>query len=113
MSPMGFYDHHIELREPASRDGLGRDTGSATSIYDGPAEIQEKAVRQMTQQGQPVQVGDAYGALPEATAEDSLTDVEPGFAATVTRPDGTTFEATVADVTRLDNSFVLSKDRSS
>ena len=104
---MGFYDHHIEVREPASRDGLGRDTGSATSIYDGPAEIQEKAVEKRGQSGQVVRVGDATGFIPEEEA----FELQASDTATVTRPDGTTFEATVASATRLDQSFVLSKDR--
>jgi len=104
---MGFYDHHIEVREPASRDGLGRDTGSATSIYDGPAEIQEQAVEKRGQNGQVVRVGDATGFIPE----EEPFELQASDTATVTRPDGTTFEATVASAARLDQSFVLSKDR--
>ena len=104
---MDFFEHHIEIRRPPDRDGLGRESGTATTVYDGPAEIQEQAVEKRGQSGQVVQVGDAKGFIPE----DEPFEVQASDMATVTRPDGTTFEAAVASVTRLDQSFVLSKDR--
>lgn len=104
---MDFFDHHIEVTRPPGRDGLGRESGTASAVYDGPAEIQEQAVEKRGQSGQVVRVGDAQGFLPD----DEAFELQASDMATVTRPDGTTFEATVASVTRLDQSFVLSKDR--
>ncbi|WP_103021465.1 hypothetical protein [Salinibacter altiplanensis] len=104
---MDFFAHHIEVTRPPDRDGLGRESGTATTVYDGPAEIQEQAVKKRGQSGQVVRVGDATGFIPD----DEPFDLQASDVATVTRPDGTTFAATVASVTRLDQSFVLSKDR--
>lgn len=102
-----FAMHEVTVTRPTDTDGLGRSQGSEQTVYDGRADIQEQAVRSSAQGGQVVRVGDAKGYLPEGT---DLT-IQKGDHATVTRPDGTTFEATVASVTRLDKSFVLSKDR--
>ena len=102
-----FESYEITVTRPPDSDGLGRTQGSAETIYDGPADIQEQAITQASSQGGVVRVGDAKGYLPEGA---DLT-IQAGDNATVTRPDGTTFEATVASVTRLDKSFVLSKDR--
>jgi len=102
---MTFFDHDITVTRPAQTDGLGRDTGSDTTVYDGPCEVQEQSVEKRGQEGQVVQVGDAQGFIPD----DEAFDLQAGDTATVTRPDGTTFEATVASTTRLDQSFVLSK----
>jgi hypothetical protein len=104
---MDFFSYQIEVTRPPDRDGLGRESGAATTVYDGPAEIQEQAVTKQSAEGGTVRVGDAEGWLPN----DEPFDLEPSDLVTVTRPDGTTFEATVADMTRLDRSFVLSKDR--
>jgi hypothetical protein len=104
---MDFFEHHIEIRRPPDRDGLGRESGTASVVYDGPAEIQEQAVEKRGQSGQVVRVGDAEGFIPE----EEPFELQASDTATVTRPDGTTFEATVASATRLDQSFVLSKDR--
>jgi hypothetical protein len=104
---MDFYRHHIKIRRPPDRDGLGRESGTAITVYDGPAEIQEQAVEKRGQNGQVVRVGDATGFIPE----EEPFELQASDAATVTRPGGTTFEAAVASVTRLDQSFVLSKDR--
>lgn len=104
---MDFYSYQIEVTRPADRDGLGRSVGSAETVYEGPAEIQEQSVDKSTQQGQVVRVGDAEGWLPD----EEPFKLQPSDAVTVTRPDGDTFEATVADISRLDQSFVLSIDR--
>jgi len=104
---MDFYSYQITVTRPAGQDGLGRSTGSAETIYDGPAEVQEQSVSKATQQGQVVRVGDAEGWLPE----EEPFKLQPSDAVTVTRPDGSAFKATVADTTRLDRSFVLSIDR--
>jgi hypothetical protein len=104
---MDFFAHHIEITRPPGRDGLGRESGTATTVYDGPAEIQERAVETRGQNGQVVRVGDAKGFIPE----EKPFELQASDTATVTRPDGTTFEATVASAARLDQSFVLSKDR--
>lgn len=103
---VSFDQYQIEVRRPADTDGLGRSQGSAETIYDGAAEIQEQAVTQASPQGGVVRVGDAQGF-----ADTSITGWEVGDEVTVTRPDGSEFEATVAEVTPLDNSFVLTKDR--
>lgn len=102
-----FAMHEVTVTRPTDTDGLGRREGTPETVYDGRADIQEQTVRSSTQGGQVVRVGDAQGFLPE----NAPLDIQAGDNATVTRPDGTTFEATVASVTRLDKSFVLSKDR--
>jgi len=102
-----FYSYQIKVTRPASQDGLGRSTGSATTLYSGPAEIHEQAVEKHGQNGQVVETGDAKGWIPD----DEPFDLQASDEVTVTRPDGSTFEATVASVTRLDQSFILSKDR--
>ena len=104
---VSFDQHQIEVTRPEDTDGLGRSQGTEQTVYDGRADIQEQAVTQASSQGGVVRVGDAEGYLPEGA---DLT-IQAGDNATVTRPDGTTFEATVASVMRLDKSFVLSKDR--
>jgi len=104
---VSFDQHQIKVTRPEDTDGLGRSQGAEQMVYDGRADIQEQAVTQASSQGGVVRVGDAEGFLPEGVG---LT-IQAGDNATVTRPDGTAFEATVASVTRLDNSFVLSKDR--
>jgi len=104
---VSFDQYQIEVTRPEDTDGLGRSQGIEETVYDGRADIQEQAVTQASSQGGVVRVGDAEGFLPEGV---DLT-IQAGDNATVTRPDGTTFEATVASVTRLDKSFVLSKDR--
>jgi len=104
---VSFDQHQIEVTRPENTDGLGRSQGAEETVYDGRADIQEQAVTQASSQGGVVRVGDAEAYLPERA---DLT-IQTGDNATVTRPDGTTFEATVASVTRLDKSFVLSKDR--
>ena len=104
---MDFFQYRIRVTRPAAQDGLGRDTGTPTTVYDGPAEIQEQAVEKRGQSGQVTRVGDAQGFIPE----DEPFELQASDTAMVTRPDGTTFEATVASVARLDQSFVLSKDR--
>jgi hypothetical protein len=108
---MDFQQHHILVERPPSQDGLGRESGSAQVVYDGNAEIQERAVTKTSTQGGIARVGDARGWLPDGT---ELIDagIQQGDSVTVTRPDGSTFEATVATTTPLDDSFVLSKDRS-
>jgi len=110
---MTFDQHHILIeRTGDTRDGLGRTTSadSSTTVYDGNAEIQEQSVSKTTQQGGAVRVGDAQGWLPNGKSITAL-GVQQGDEATVTRPDGSTFEATVATTTPIDDSFVLSKDR--
>jgi hypothetical protein len=102
---VAFDQHTIEVTRPAGTDGLGRQTGSARLVFDGEAEIQEQAVTRTTAEGSAVRIGDAQGF----TAD--VSGFEPGDEVTVTRPDGTSFDATVAEVTPLDNSFVLTKDR--
>jgi hypothetical protein len=102
-----FAMHDIVVTRPEDTDGLGRSQGAEQTVYDGRADVQEQAVTQASSQGGVVRVGDAEGFLPEGV---DMT-IQAGDNATVTRPDGTTFEATVASVTRLDKSFVLSKDR--
>jgi len=111
---MTFEQHHLTItRSGDSRDGLGRttSTGSATSIYDGAAEVQEQEVTKATQEGNAVRIGEATAWLPEGKSLTAL-GIRQGDQATVTRPDGSTFEATVASTTPLDDSLVLSKDRS-
>jgi hypothetical protein len=102
---MSFANHHITVTRPADTDGLGRSTGSSEEIYDGRADVQEKAVQSATQGGQTVRIGDGMVFLPVTV------EVQPGDEVTVTRTDDSTFEATIAEVTRLDDSFVLTKDR--
>lgn len=102
-----FFRYTVTIARGPNRDGLGRDQGgSAQTIYDGPAEVQEQAVRKATTEGTVARVGDARVWL-----EGNVGEIRAGDNATVTRPDGSTFEATVASVKRLDDSFVLSKDR--
>jgi hypothetical protein len=110
---MTFNQYHVLIeRSGDTRDGLGRTTssGSPTTIYDGNAEVQEQAVRKATENGNAVKVGDAQGWLPDS---ESITElgIQQGDDVTVTRPDASTFEATVATTKPLDDSFVLSKDR--
>jgi len=102
---VSFDQHRIQVTRPGDTDGLGRSQGTGQTVYDGAAEIQEQAVTQASSEGGVVRVGDAEGYLPEGAD----LAIEAGDTATVTRPDGSTFEATVASVTRLDKSFVLSK----
>ena len=102
-----FADATITITRPADRDGLGRDQGdTAEPVYDGAADVQEQEVRKASGEGGVTRVGDARAFL-----DGSAADVQAGDEATVTRPDGSTFEATVASVKRLDDSIVLSKDR--
>lgn len=104
---MDFYAYHITITRAPDRDGLGRSAGgTVTTVYDGPAEVQEQAVRKTTAQGGVTRVGDA-----EVWLEKDVGELHAGDECTVTRPDGSTFQATVASVKRLDDSFVLSKDR--
>jgi len=110
---MKFNQYHVLIeRSGDTTDGLGRTTssGSAQTIYDGNAEVQEQEVTKRTQQGNAVKVGDGKGWLPGG---ESITDlgIQQGDDVTVTRPDGSTFEATVTTTKPLDDSFVLSKDR--
>jgi len=104
---MDFYSYQITVTRPASTDGLGRPDGNSETIYEGPAEVQEQDVQKRGQNGQVVQVGDAQAWLPD----DEPFRLKPSDSVTVTRPDGSTFEATVDSVARLDQSFVLSFDR--
>jgi len=111
---MKFFQYHLLIsRLGDTKDGLGRttSTGSATTVYNGNAEVQEQAVRKATQNGNAVKVGDATAWLPESYSVTEL-DIRQGDAVTVTRPDGSTFEATVATTKPIDDSLVLSKDRS-
>ena len=104
---MDFYSYQITVTRAASTDGLGRPDGDSETIYEGPAEVQEQDVQKRGQNGQVVQVGDAQAWLPD----DEPFRLQPSDSVTVTRPDGSTFEATVDSVARLDQSFVLSFDR--
>ena len=109
---MDFYSYQITVTRAASTDGLGRPDGDSETIYEGPAEVQEEGVQKTGtanrgNEGQVVQVGDAQAWLPD----DKPFRLQPSDSVTVTRPDGSTFEATVDSVARLDQSFVLSKDR--
>jgi len=110
---MTFQTYDITItRSGDTRDGLGRtkSSGSPTTVYDGNAEVQEQEVTKATQQGNAVKVGDAQGWLPNGESVTQL-GIQQGDDVTVTRPDGSTFEATVATTKPLDDSFVLSKDR--
>jgi len=104
---MDFYTYQITVTRAASTDGLGRPDGDSETIYEGPAEVQEQDVQKRGQNGQVVQVGDAQAWLPD----DEPFKLQPSDSVTVTRPNGSTFEATVDSVARLDQSFVLSFDR--
>ena len=111
---MKFHQYHLKITRPGdSTDGLGRTTssGNDTTVYDGNAEVQEQAVRKATQNGNAVTVGDATAWLPDGESLTAL-GIQQGDAVTVTRPDGSTFEATVATTKALDDSLVLSKDGS-
>jgi len=103
---VSFDQHQIEVARPADTDGLGRSQGTGQTVYDGAAEIQEQVVTQAVPEGGVVRVGDAQGILPDG---ESVNEFEPGDTVTVTRPDGSEFEATLAQMTPLDDSFVLSK----
>jgi len=110
---MKFFQYHLSItRSGDTKDGLGRttSTGSATTVYNGNAEVQEQKVRKRTQEGNAVKVGDATAWLPEGYSITEL-GIQQGDSVTVTRPDGSTFEATVATTKPLDDSLVLSKDR--
>jgi hypothetical protein len=111
---MRFQKHDLHItRSGDTTDGLGQTTssGSATTVYDGSAEVQEQTVRTATEEGNAVKVGDAEAYLPGTESVTQL-GTQQGDDATVTRPDGSTFEATVATVRPLDDRIVLSKDRS-
>jgi len=108
-----FQQHHIKItRSGDTRDGLGRtqSQGPASTVYEGAVEVQEQTVRKTTEQGNAVKVGEATAFLPDGEGLTHL-GIQQGDDCTVTRPDGSTFEATVATTTPLDDSFVLSKDR--
>lgn len=97
------YEHHITVTRPAQTDGLGQATGSAQVVYNGPADVQEKAVYRMAAQGQAVQVGQATAFLPFAAAG----KVHEGDRAEIDWGGGTTQSATVAETSRLDGKIVL------
>lgn len=98
-------DHEIRVERPPGEDGIGRPEGEPALIYEGPAHITEGAVLRRSRDGQTFRVGDAEGVVPSTQP---VTEFRPGDEVTVTWEDGSEGEATIAETSRPDNTFVLS-----
>lgn len=101
---MTGYDATLTLERPPDPDGLGRSTGTAEAVYDGPADVQEGGVTRRTEGGQAFRIGDAKTFLPDG---ESVAAVQQQDTGTVTWPDGSTQAVTVAEMRRLDETIVL------
>lgn len=98
----------VTTTRPASEDGLGRASGSDSTVYDGAADVQEETVEQRTRDGTVYVVGEATMFPPGAVTSTWLAQEE-GDTVAITFPDGGEKTGTIAKgPRRLDGRVVLS-----
>lgn len=108
---MSFATATITTTRAGSTDGLGRTSGSDVAVYSGAADVQEAAITARTQGGDVYRVGEAQAFAPEPEPS-GWSDQQQGDDVTITWPDGTTQEATIAEAPRrIDTRMVLSYQR--
>lgn len=108
------YPHRLTITDPATPQGTQDaatgawtpDAGATAAVlYDGAADVQDVgAVIERDADGKPTLRSDATAFLAD---ERALAAIPSGAPATVTWDDGTTAEATVVRVRRLDGSLAL------